>query len=175
MTQLTDFLLNKSDAAQESAVVEAPAFSITKVLTSAAVVVTPIATIIVDNLADVNLTAWNYTVLALGLLGFLAIASAADVYSRAYASAAKEQATATKAAAKEHAKAATAAIGTTAAGLGHIVTFKAPLAGHHINDDPGVADPEIEVLASGFSDGPRFLVKENGSVTWLPASEVEIP
>jgi hypothetical protein len=164
MASVTDFLLNRSAGAQEAQVVEAPAFSLTKVLASAAVVVTPIATLLVDKLADVNLTAWNYTVLAVAVLGFLAITASADVYSRAYATAAKE-----------HATAATAAIGTAAAGLGHIVTFNEPIAGHHINNTPNVADPEVEVLASAYSDGPRLLVKENGSVTWLPAAEVKIP
>jgi len=164
MTDLGDFLLNKSESAQESAVVEAPAFSLTKVLASGAVIITPIATIIVDQATKVNLTAWNYTVLVAAVLGFLAITASADVFSRAYATAAKDQATA-----------ATAAIGTAAAGLGHVVTFPAPLGAHRINDVPNAADFPVEVLATGYADGPKFLVKEDSNVTWLPASDVTIP
>jgi hypothetical protein len=164
MTQLGDFLLNKSEDAQEAQVVEAPAFSLTKVLAASAVVITPLATFIVDQLSKVNLSAGNYTTLVLGLLGFLAITASADVFSRAYATAAKE-----------HATAATAAITTATAGVGHVVPFTKPLAAHRISNKEGVGDAAVEVLASAYADGPRFLVKEDSSVTWLRASEVTIP
>jgi hypothetical protein len=164
MTDLGEFFLNTSDSAEKTQVVEAPAFSLTKVLAAAAVIITPLATLLVDQLSKVNLTGGNYAALVLGVLGFLAITASADVYSRAYATAAKD-----------HATAATAAIGTLAAGTGHVVTFKKPLAAHRISDKKGVQDVVVEVLASAYVDGPRFLVKEDTSVSWLPASKVAIP
>jgi len=84
------FLLNQGSEAEEKAVVEAPAFSLTKVLTAGSIVVAPIATYIVDKFKDQGLTAQHYVVLTIGLLGFLAITAAADVLARSLATAAEK-------------------------------------------------------------------------------------
>src|SRR5262245_323659 len=89
-SKLGDFLLNKSS--KDEQVVDAPAFSLTKVLASAAVIITPIATLLVEQLKNVDLTSGNYVALATAVLGFLAIASAADVLGRSYASGAARHA-----------------------------------------------------------------------------------
>jgi hypothetical protein len=65
-TNPVSFLLNQSPAAQDAQVVQAPAFSLTKVLASAAIIITPIATIIVDQVKTVKLSAGNYVALANG-------------------------------------------------------------------------------------------------------------
>jgi hypothetical protein len=164
-TNPVSFLLNQSPAAQENAVVQAPAFSLTKVLASAAIIITPIATIIVDQLKSVKLTAGNYVALAIGVLGFLAIAAAADVLARSLATAAKENAEAAREAAAQSAQ-------TTLAGLGQVVPFTKPLAGHRIAQGD---DPSITVLASAHVGEPHFLVKEGESLTWVPTAKVRIP
>jgi hypothetical protein len=158
-------LLNQSGEAKDAQVVQAPAFSLTKVLAAAAVIVTPIAAVLVDQLKTVNLTAGNYVALAASVLGFLAIASAADVLGRSYATGAKEKATAMTAAAEKSAEAAQAA-------LGQVVTFETPLAGHRI--DPG-PDVPIEVLATAYSGEPLVLAKEGEAIKWLRMAEVTIP
>jgi hypothetical protein len=154
MTAVDDFFLNKGEHA-ENQVVEAPAFSITKVLSAAAIVVTPIATVIVDKIGDLSLTPANYVALALGVLGFLAITTAADVLARAMATAADSR------------------MKFAQATLARLIPFAAPLDGHEIAEG---ADPSIKILAAAQGDAPYFLVKkEDDSVKWLPESSVRIP
>src|SRR5215203_4720308 len=92
------FLLNQGSDAKENQVVEAPAFSLTKVLSSGAVILTPIAAAVVSSLDSVDFSASNYVALAVGLLGFLAITAAADVLARAVATSAEKNAQAAAAA-----------------------------------------------------------------------------
>jgi hypothetical protein len=151
------FLLNRGD--QESQVVGAPAYSLTKVLTSAAVIVGPIATLLVDKLSKVNFSPGQIVALAIGLLGFLAIAAAADVLSRSYAAAAKERSAATAAGLKAE-----------QAAQGRLVPFPHPVSGRRITREE---DRDVKVLASAYGDQPYFLVDEGaGQLTWLPASHV---
>jgi hypothetical protein len=164
MGAVKDFLLNQSEQAKESQVVDAPAFSLTKVLASAAVIITPIATILVEQLKNVNLSPGNYVALALGLLGFLAIASAADVLARALATAAKEKADAAKAAAQRNADA-------SLAGLGQVVPFAEPLAGKRVKEGE---DEAIHVLAAAHIGEPQFLIKEGEKFEWVPTAKVRI-
>src|SRR4051812_47660970 len=92
------FLLN-TGADADKQVVEAPAFSLTKVLGAGAVIITPIATIIVDKVQkQTDFKAQHYVALALGLLGFLAITAAADVLARSIVTASKKNAEAADAA-----------------------------------------------------------------------------
>ena len=92
MAGLGEFFLNSGKEAQEKEVVDAPAFSLTKVLAAAAVIVPPLATLLVEQLEDVDLRAANYVALAIGVLGFLAITAAADVLARSLATAAEKNA-----------------------------------------------------------------------------------
>ena len=68
-TSPISFLLNQDSTQQQ--VVSAPAFSLTKVLAAAAVIITPIATLLVVQLKSVTLSGGNYAALAAALLGFL--------------------------------------------------------------------------------------------------------
>jgi hypothetical protein len=147
------FLLNQSQTAIDSATVTAPAFSLTKVLASAAIIITPISAYLVDQLSKVTLSAGNYVALAAALLGFLAIASAADVLGRSYATAASNEAL---------------------SGLGQVVMFNTPIPGTHLQPGP---DIPVQVLASAHVDGGAMvLVSENGASHWFRLNdEVTIP
>jgi hypothetical protein len=91
--QIWKFFTNTDDtgAPVEGTPVEAPAFSLTKVLTAGAIIVTPIATAVTEFLAKGALQAVHYTALALGLMGLLAIAGSADVLARAISARRAEQ------------------------------------------------------------------------------------
>ena len=145
------FLLNQSSEAKESEIVKPPAFSLTKVLSAGAVIVAPIATIVVDKL-DEGLTAQHYIALAIGILAFLAVASAADVLARAVATSAQ-----TKAAA-------------ATASMGQLLTFKKPLAAKRIVKS--AEDVDVHLLAAAQADQAYYLVKEEDDISWLPASHV---
>jgi hypothetical protein len=146
------FLLNQG--AEQKQVVSAPAFSLTKVLAAAAVIVTPIATALVNQAKSVTLSAGNYVVLAAAVLAFLALASSADVLARSIATSATTR--------------ASAATASTA----QMVAFATPLDGHRITDG---ADPAIKVLATAQIGEPVFLVKEGDAMTWLPTSKITVP
>jgi hypothetical protein len=152
------FLLNQGTEATQAEVVEAPAFSLTKVLASAAIVVTPIATALVAQLKDVTFTAGNFVALAIGVLGFLAITASADVLARALATSAE--------------KTAQAAV----AGLAQLITFEEPLDAMRIQSGEGRAaeDAPVEVLASAYAGEPYFLTKKDATLTWEPASTINI-
>ena len=86
--KLIEFFLNTKEKAKQD--VEAPAFSITKVLTASAIVLAPIATLVVDATTKVNLSEGQFVTLALGLLAFLAVIASVDVIARAHVTAVKE-------------------------------------------------------------------------------------
>jgi hypothetical protein len=150
------FLLNQGSEAQENAVVEAPAFSLTKVLSAAAVIITPVATLLVDKIKDVDFSAWNYVVLTVGVLGFLAITASADVIGRSVATAAEKNANA------------------ALASLGQFIAFTPPIKGHRKLDSKIKSDPAVEVLGAAQAHEPFFLVKEGDSMEWKPIAEIEL-
>jgi hypothetical protein len=153
-TNPVSFLLNQSDQAKTTQVVDAPAFSLTKFLSAAAIIVTPIAALVVNQAKSVTLSAGNFVALTAAVLAFLAIASAADVLGRSYASAVETKA--------QVALAATA----------ELITFEQPLDGHRICDGPDVA---IRILATANTGEPMFLVNENDAISWLSIKKVTIP
>jgi hypothetical protein len=153
-TALAKLLLNRGDEAESSQVVDAPAFSLTKVLASGAVVITPIAAAVVTTLKDGKISTQQYVLLGLGVLAFLAITASADVLARAIATAAEKKA-----------EAATA----STAGL---LRFSPPLPGRRILDSATEPDPAIEILAAVNAGKPFFLVKEGDEISWLPAAKV---
>jgi hypothetical protein len=156
-----EFLLNQGDEAQAKEVVEAPAFSLTKVLAAGAVVVAPIATLLVEQLQNVDLRAQHYVALAIGVLGFLAITAAADVLARSLA-----------AAAQRNAEAAQNTAHASTAGIGQFIQFQDPLAAHQ---GTGTARSSVEVLAVAHAGEPYFLVKKGDSINWRPGSDITIP
>lgn len=145
------FLLNQSPEAKETEVVRPPAFSLTKVLSAGAVIVAPIATIVVDKL-DEGLTAQHYVALAIGILAFLAVASSADVLARAIATSAERKAAA------------------AAAERGQLLTFRKPIAAQRIVKS--AEDVDVQLLAATQGDQAYYLVKEDDDISWLPASHI---
>ena len=161
MAALTDFFLNQGENSEKQ-VVEAPAFSLTKVLASGAVVVTPIAALVLDALeTHVNFRAHHYVALAIGLLGFLAIASAADVLARALVTGAEKKA-----------QAANATRLQAAARAARLVPFDTPVPSHHVKVG---LDAPVKVLAAASGDDPYLLIQDkDGKITWVLAEEVKV-
>jgi len=167
---LSEFLLNKTDAGKD-AVVQAPAFSITKVLTAAAIVVGPIATVIVDKVTKLNFSGWQVVSLAVGLLLFVAITASADVIGRSVAAAAE----AGRKAAEANLGAAEANGKAVEAYTAQLIPFQRPLNGKQKQDG---FDSPVCVLAAAPGGVPRYLVRPadqpDGPLTWLPCKEVAI-
>jgi hypothetical protein len=153
------------------------------VLAAGAIIIGPIAAGVLEALDD--LQAHHWVVLAVGLLGFLAITASADVLGRSIAAAGKSRADASTAAARSRADASIAAARSRAdastaaaksraeasvASIAGMTTFSEPLAGHRVTTGQDVA---IEVLAS--ATGGYFLVKEDNSLKWLNQGDVRIP
>lgn len=154
-TNPVSFLLNQD--AEEEQVVEAPAFSLTKVLTTGFGIVAPISAGIGDWLKEgEGLTNANWVALSIAILGFLALITAADVLARSLATAAEK-----------NAQAAVAA-------MSQFAPFKDPIGATRILDSDDKPDPEVELLAVAQADGAHFLVKEGDSLKWLPASKIAI-
>jgi hypothetical protein len=78
------FLLNRE---ADETKVSAPAFSITKVLATTAIVLGPLATVLFRWLGNAHLTDGQYVMLTIALVAFIAILGAADVLARSYVTA----------------------------------------------------------------------------------------
>jgi hypothetical protein len=149
MPEVVDFFTNSG---VKDAPVEAPAFSITKVLATGAAVIAPIAAGISDWLKEgEGLENQHWVALALGLLGFLAVITAADVLARSVAAAADKKAKAAE------------------ASRALLIRFDAPLSGEL--SDPKFDIP-VEVVAAAGGDQPYFLVRQDKALTWVPAAEI---
>lgn len=151
------FLLNQSEEAEADEVVEAPAFSLTKVLTTGVGIVAPITAGVADWIKQgEGLTSEHWVALAIGLLGFLAIIASADVIGRSLATAAEKNAQA------------------AAAGMSQFAAFQDPISARRILGSDTEPDPDVVLLAVAQADGAHYLVKEGESIKWLPASGIEI-
>lgn len=144
-----DFLLNDDQSHGGSAAaanpVSAPAFSLTKVLSSAAIVVAPLATWLVDAFTKTDFTSGQIVALTAAILGFLAVASSADVLARAIATAADSRAKA-------------------------VMLLNTPLAAQLRSSD---VDPKVTVLAvRGGGSNNSVLVAQNGSMSWVNENQV---
>lgn len=140
MRNPVDFLLNKGGP--DEAVVDAPAFSLTKVLTVAAPVVTAAVALISDKLDNMDFQAVHVTTLTVAVLGLVAIAGSADVIARSIASGAQADAT-------EPAS---------------VVRLATPIKAVRIL--PG-DDENVEVTALSCEQPPRFLcLRADASLSW---------
>lgn len=160
MSKVVDFFLNSSDSSKGSQVVEAPAFSLTKVMGAAAVIVAPLATLLVNKITSVDLSAGNYVAIAAALLGFLAITSAADVLGRSIATGATAQATQAENLAAE-----------ARTSLAKLIPFGTPIPGTHT--ETGVDTP-VTVLAAARGDVAYLLVQQGGTLKWYPAAQINL-
>jgi hypothetical protein len=154
MQSPTEFFLNQGTN-DEKQVVQAPAFSLTKVLAAGAVIITPLSTLLVEQLKKHdNFKAGHYVALALGLLAFLAITAAADVLSRGFVTAAKDGGV------------------QAAANMARLVPFETPITG--LRELPG-PDETVKVLAAASGDHPYLLIQgEDDKITWVRAKDVKV-
>jgi hypothetical protein len=139
--------------------VEAPAFSITKVLTTASLVLTPLSAVLVNAFEgdDFNFQPWHIVTLTLGVLGFLAITASSDVLARARCA---------------RPDAGSAAERRDERDTANLIPFTKPLPGA-LTD--GGREPHVDVLAATGGSKAYFLVKrQNGSIDWLPVDKVEL-
>ena len=146
------FLLNREHT---DTAVNAPAFSITKVLTAGVGILTPLAGLLAARLGSLDFSAAEVVTLTVALLGFLAIVTTADVISRSLVTA----------------RSAPAAAPLPADGLekahGVLFEFQPVRKGILHVDGP---DPDVQILAGR---GHQLLVAEQGKpLTWVPQEQV---
>ena len=149
-TGLTDFLLNKKEPEKQD--VASPTFSIIKVLTSAGVIVAPLATLVVDWTTKVNLSEGQYITLALGLLAFIAVLASSDVLGRSYVAGQKAKASATRDAAKKRTQ---------------LKAFAHPVPGHTDNID-------VKVLAELLGENAYLANDDHGVPLVVSKDKLEI-
>jgi hypothetical protein len=138
-----------NEGQEDKTVVEAPAFSITKVMAVVAPLVTALVTWATSQLESVTFTSGQIAAIMASLVGFLAITGAADVIARGLATSAEKAAT----------------------GRGKWVRFDKPLAG---TLEMTGTDEHISVLAASDAEPPEFLcVREDKSLSWEPAAKVK--
>lgn len=148
MGAVRELFLNEGQ--EDKAVVEAPAFSITKVMAVTAPLVTALVAWATSKLESVTFSSGQVTALIASLIGFLAITGAADVIARGIATSAEK----------------------TATGRGKWIRFTQPLAGTLAK--PG-KDEAISVLAASDAEPPEFLcVREDKTLSWEPAAMVTV-
>ncbi len=166
MANPLEFLSNRGENAKTNQVVEAPAFNLTKVLGAGAIIITPIATLLVEALKKHdNFKAQHYVALAIGLLGFLAITAAADMLARSIAVAAKQNAEAAQ-------RGLDTARVRAVASMARLVPFDTPIAAHRVRAG---ADEPVKVLAAASADDPYLLVQgEDEKIAWVLADTITI-
>ncbi|KAB7739771.1 hypothetical protein GA707_20045 [Nostocoides sp. F2B08] len=146
MGAIRELFLNEGQ--EDKAVVEAPAFSITKVMAVVAPLITALVTWATSRLESVEFTSGQITGIIASLIGFLAITGAADVIARGLATSAEKAAT----------------------GRGRWVRFEKPLVAKLSLQGP---DEDVAVVAASDADPPEFLcVREDKSLSWEPGSKV---
>ena len=152
---LGKLFLNES----ESGPVEAPAFSLTKVMAVVAPLVTLVVATVTDLVKAESFTSGQVTALIVALVAFLAVTGSADVLARALATSADKSATAAE-------KAAAASLGATAP----LVTFRSPLAA--TLSLPG-DDEALTVIAVRDGDPCQYLCRRaDETFEWHPADKV---
>jgi hypothetical protein len=145
VARLFDFFLNKDD---KDVVVNAPAFSITKVMAVVAPVVTALASLASKWIGGYKFTSTEITVLIVSLLAFLAVTASADVLARGMATSAEKK----------------------AAGRARIVTFRPPLKAQLALPGP---DEAVTVIAISDASPPEYLcLLRDTSVEWHPSADL---
>jgi len=162
MAGLRNFFLNTKTEDGKStpvdAAVDAPAFSLTKVLTAGAVIVPPLGTLLVKLLQgkDFKLKPVHVVVLIVALLGFVAILASADVLARAIAAGSQSQAEAM----------------TKLRDAENLISFATPI---RATLKDAATDPEVRVLAATGGSCAHFLIKKKDDIiTWTLAENVRI-
>ncbi len=157
---LGQLFLNNGEQQKAAQVIEAPAFSLTKVMAVVAPLVTVLVTFVTAKLQDAAFTYGQITVMIVALLGFLAITSAADVLARGIATAAVKKA-----------DGLTAAAQTSAAARLRMAQFGTPMPGRLSLPSGGHQD--VSVLAVSDANPPEFLcLGEDQTLSWNVATNV---
>ncbi|WP_151082842.1 hypothetical protein [Nocardioides cynanchi] len=148
MSDVADFFLNKGAANQTASVVDAPAFSLTKVMAVVAPVVTVLATLLTSRIKNVHFDEGQITALIIALVAFLAVTSSADVLARGIATSAEK----------------------TASARTRMLRFEAPLtAGLQLHD----GTETVTVLAVSDAVPPEYLcVRADQTIGWQKASSI---
>lgn len=145
------FLLNQTDATSTGQAVEAPAFSLTKVLAVVAPLLTAVTAFATSALEDVEFDSGQITLMIVALVAFLAITAAADVLARGIATSAEKK----------------------ASGRLRLLRFDKPLTARL---GPKDAYEDVTVLAASDAEPPEYLcLHEDQTVTWETAGRVRIP
>lgn len=149
MSSVKKLFLN--EGMEASTVVDAPAFSITKVMAVVAPLVTALVTWATSQLESVEFTSGQIAAIIASLIGFLAVTGAADVIARGLATSAEK----------------------AASSRGKWVRFGQPLNGRLSLRG---ADEDVTVLAASDAEPPEYLcLRADKSLRWENASDVRIP
>ena len=143
-------LLNSNK--EDTAVVQAQAFSLTKVMAVLAPLVTALATWLAGQFKEASFTTGQITTLLVALIAFLAVTGAADVLARGIATSAQ----------------------TTASGRMRMMTFKSPIPGEVDVNGDGKTHMDVTVVAASDADPPELLCLHEGETSWQPVSKVRL-
>jgi hypothetical protein len=146
------FSLFLNSGKEEAAVVQAPAFSLTKVMALVAPVVTGLTAYLTAAIKNEAFTTGQITTLIVGLMAFLAVTSAADVLARGIATSA-------------HA---------TASGRLRMLTFSSPIPGEVDTNGDGKTHMDVTVVAASDANPPELLCVHDNAVSWQPAIRVKL-
>ena len=161
MTGVVDFFKNTAtkdgDGKSVDMAVSSPAFSITKVLTAASVIVAPLATLVTKVFAkDFHPGPTHVVALTIGLLAFIGVLASADVLARSIAASAQARGDAMAKSRDSE----------------NIIAFDKPLRATLVD---AKTDPIVHVLAATGGAQAHFLIKkQDGSLTWALAEKVRI-
>lgn len=139
---------------EDDVLVKAPAYSLTKMLQSGALVVTAVVGILTARLPEVEFSSWQIVALTSATLAFLAVTASADVLSRGYA-----------AAAQSRRRAADAAVDDGKTAVSFSPSIRAGLV------TASGETPPVKVLAARGSP-PQFLIDDDGGKTWVEPERV---
>jgi hypothetical protein len=144
------FLLNQTASTKDNQAVEAPAFSLTKVMAVVAPLLTAVTALATSAIKNVSFSSGQITTMIAALIAFLAVTASADVLARGIATSADKQAN----------------------GRLRMMRFSTPLKGQLAKSG---ADEDVHVLAASDADPPEFLcLRADESLSWHPASKVQI-
>ena len=151
---LRQFFMNSSPDTKQGQVVEAPAFSLTKVMAVAAPVITAVVTVALAGLRDIEFRSGQVVTLIVALIAFLALTGSSDVLARAIATAAEKRSAHL---AKRGPKPGTAV-------LHKPLPAKLILTGQ---------DEDVQVLAASTSDPATYLcLRADNTAEWLESKDL---
>jgi hypothetical protein len=140
------FLLNQTASTKDNQAVEAPAFSLTKVMAVVAPLLTAVTALATSAIKNVSFSSAQITTMIAALIAFLAVTASADVLARGIATSADKQAN----------------------GRLRMMRFSTPLKGQ-------LAKSDVHVLAASDAEPPEFLcLRADESLSWHPASKVRL-